>query len=82
MIALFAVVAYLSQLNNDKERTISVLDETGYLNDIFENTENTTYTNLTGLSLEDAIALVKEKEDYGLLHIDKCRFIRVNFWKC
>ena len=71
MIALIAVVAYLSQLNNDKKRTISVLDETGYLTDVFQNSENTTYTNLTGLSLTDAITLVKEKEDYGLLHIAK-----------
>ncbi len=69
MIALFAVVAYLSQLNNDKQRTISILDETGYLTEIFENSENTTYTKLNGLSLEDAVALVKEKEDYGLLYI-------------
>ncbi|WP_178983852.1 ABC transporter permease [Winogradskyella helgolandensis] len=71
MIALIAVVAYLSQLNNDKERTISILDETGYVKDVFQNTEFTTYTNLTGLSLEDAIALVKEKEDYGLLYVGK-----------
>ena len=69
MIALIAIVAYLSELNNDKQRTISVLDETGFLRDVFANTENTYYTNLNGLSLEDAIALVKEKEDYGLLHI-------------
>ncbi|NRD19605.1 ABC transporter permease [Winogradskyella eckloniae] len=69
MIALVAVVAYLSQLNNDKQRTISILDETGYLKDIFDNTENTTYTNLSGLSLTDALVVVKEKEDYGLLHI-------------
>ncbi|REE24757.1 ABC-2 type transport system permease protein [Winogradskyella pacifica] len=71
MIALFAVVAYLSQLNNDKERTISILDDTGYLEEVFQNTEFTTYTNLNGLSLDDAIALVKEKEDYGLLYIGK-----------
>ncbi|MBC3847301.1 ABC transporter permease [Winogradskyella echinorum] len=69
MIALIAVVAYLSQLNNDKERTISILDETGYFKDVFQNTENTIYTKLNGLSLEDAIALVKEKEDYGLLYV-------------
>ncbi len=69
MIVLIAVVAYLSQLNNDKQRIISVLDETGYLSDLFENTDHTTYTNLSGLSFDDAIALVKEKEDYGLLHI-------------
>lgn len=69
MIALIAVVAYLSQLNNDKQRTISVLDETGYLEGVFQNTDNTTYTNLSGMRFNDAIALVKEKEDYGLLHI-------------
>ncbi len=71
MIALVALVAYLSQLNNDKLRTISVLDETGLLNDVFENTENTNYTMLNELSLEEAKILVKEKEDYGLLYISK-----------
>ncbi|WP_299362585.1 ABC transporter permease [Winogradskyella sp.] len=71
MIALIAVVAYLSQLNNDKKRTISVLDETGYLKDVFQNTENTTYNNLSDFSLEEAMTLVKETEEYGLLHIDK-----------
>jgi len=69
MIALVAVVAYLSQLNNDKQRTISILDESGYLSDVFQNTDNTTYTNLSGLNFNDAIALVKEKDDYGLLYI-------------
>ena len=39
MIVLFAVVAYLSQLNNNKVKTISVLDESGLVQDIFQNTE-------------------------------------------
>lgn len=69
MIALIAVVAYLSQLNNDKKRTISILDETGYITEGFKNTENTTYSQLRGLSLDDAITLVKESEGYGLLYI-------------
>ncbi|MDH7911205.1 ABC transporter permease [Winogradskyella sp. SYSU M77433] len=69
MIALIAVVAYLSQLNNDKKRTISILDETGYITEGFKNTENTTYSQLTGLSLDDAITLVKESDGYGLLYI-------------
>lgn len=69
MIALIALVSYLSQINSDKKRTISVLDETGYLIDIFESTDNTTYLKLTGLNLDDAKEIVKEKEDYGLLYI-------------
>ncbi len=71
MIALIAVVAYLSQLNNDKKRTITVLDESGYLKDVFQNTENTTYNNLEDFSLEEAVALVKETEGYGLLYVEK-----------
>ena len=29
IVGIFSLVAYLSQLNNDKERVISVLDESG-----------------------------------------------------
>ncbi|WP_040279820.1 ABC transporter permease [Psychroserpens damuponensis] len=71
MVALFAVVAYLSQLNNDKERTIAVLDETGVLSSVFENTEHTTYTILTDTNLKTAKELTKAKEDFGLLYIEK-----------
>ena len=71
MIALIAVVAYLSQLNNDKKRTITVLDESGFLKDIFQSTENTTYNNLEDFSLEEAVTLVKETEGYGLLYVEK-----------
>nr|WP_321225523.1 ABC transporter permease [uncultured Psychroserpens sp.] len=71
MVALFAVVAYLSQLNNDKERTIAVLDETGVLSEEFVNTEHTTYTILTDTNLETAKELTKAKEDFGLLYISK-----------
>ena len=69
MIALFAVVAYLAQLNNSKERTISILDESGQISSIFKNTENTTYNVLSNISLEDAKMQVEEKDEYGLLHI-------------
>ncbi|TBN06624.1 ABC transporter permease [Hyunsoonleella flava] len=69
MIALISVVAYLSQLNNDKVRTISILDESGKVKDIFESTDNTTYNKLDGMSLEDAKTLVTETSGYGLLHI-------------
>jgi len=59
MIGLIALVAYLSQLNKDKERTISILDESGYLEGVFKNSENTTYHYLLGMDLEAAITLVK-----------------------
>ncbi|MBU2940238.1 ABC transporter permease [Lacinutrix sp. C3R15] len=70
-IALIAVVAYLSQLNNNKTRTISVLDASGLVTDIFQNTEHTTYNILNNVSLEEAKTIVEEAETYGLLYIPK-----------
>jgi len=70
MIALFSVVGYLSQLNNNKERTIAILDESGLVIEVFKNTETTTYNILSNTSLETAKKRVEEKEEYGLLHIE------------
>lgn len=71
MIALISVVAYLSQLNSDKKRTISIVDESGLFSETFKNTENTTYNYVNGASLEEAKTTVKDKEQYGLLYIGK-----------
>ena len=69
VVALFSVVAYLAQLNSNKERTISILDDTGILAEAFKNTENTTYEIIDDSSLDTALELVKAKKNYGLLHI-------------
>ncbi|WP_204345598.1 ABC transporter permease [Psychroserpens algicola] len=71
MVALIAVVAYLSQLNNDKDRHISILDETGVLSEVFVDKEHTKYTILTDTNLETAKELIKSNEDFGLLYIEK-----------
>ncbi|KJD34699.1 ABC transporter permease [Tamlana nanhaiensis] len=71
MIVLVLVVAYLSQINNDKVRVISVLDESGLVQDSFKNSDNTTYNLLSGMSLNDAKKLTEEAEMYGLLHIEQ-----------
>ncbi|MFL0354652.1 ABC transporter permease [Xanthomarina sp. GH4-25] len=70
MIALIAVVAYLSQINNNKERTISILDESGILKSSFTDTESIKYNILENISLEDAKKNVNENEEYGLLYIE------------
>ena len=70
MIALIAIVAYLSQLNNNSERNISILDESGLLQSAFKDSENIKYTVLDGLSLDEAKQIVKEQENYGLLYIE------------
>lgn len=73
MILLISVVAYLSQVNNDKKRSISILDESGYLAEVFEDTENTTYVPLSNMDLNQAIEAVKLSEGYGLLYIGATR---------
>ena len=69
MIALIGVVAYLTQINSSKERTIAVLDESGQLETVFENTEYTTYEIFKGISIETAKQQIKEEGQYGLLYI-------------
>ena len=43
MVGIFTLVAYLSQINNDSVRTISVLDESGLFLNQFEDTEHLKY---------------------------------------
>ncbi|WMI65653.1 ABC transporter permease [Aestuariibaculum sp. YM273] len=69
MIILVSVVAYLTQLNNEKVRTISVLDESGLVQNIFKSNDKTTYNILNEMSLGDAKVFAKETEAYGLLYI-------------
>lgn len=71
MIVLISVVAYLSELNNDKVRTITILDASGLVQDVFESTYNTKYNFLENMSLNDAKKLVKETNSTGLLYVDK-----------
>ncbi|MCW5519234.1 ABC transporter permease [Aureitalea sp. L0-47] len=71
MVGIFTLVAYLSQLNNDKVRTISVLDESGMFSDEFESDENLIYKMIVGTQLEEAKKSVEASGDYGLLYIPK-----------
>ena len=50
MVAIFSLVAYLSQLNNDKIRFISVLDESGLFLNQFENNDNLKFQMLEGMT--------------------------------
>ena len=71
MIGLIALVAYLSQLNNTKDRHVSIIDETGLFSSVFTDSEHLKYSYLTDINLENAKDLVNSKEEYGLLYIQK-----------
>ena len=69
MIGLFSLVAYLSQLNNTKQKNITVLDESGQLESIFSDKETVKYTILDTITLDNAKAIVEAQDSYGLLYI-------------
>ena len=76
-VAIFALIGFLTQLNNDGVKTISVLDESSLFISEFENTENTKYDILTGVNLEDAKELVRQAKNYGLLYIPQAESVDV-----
>lgn len=71
IIGLITLVTYLSQLNNEKARVITVLDQSGLVKNSFENTEHTTYKFLENISVSKAKKLVKQTGSLGLLYIEK-----------
>ena len=71
MVGIFALVAYLSQLNNDKVHTISVMDESGYFDDYFEDNENVKFQMITEITLTEAKLNAENSDNYGLLYIPK-----------
>ena len=71
MVGLISLVAYLSQLNNDTVRTISVLDESGLFLDQFQDRDNLKFQLLTDVSLDEAKSSAENGEVYGLLFIPK-----------
>ena len=68
-VGIFALVAYLSSLNNDTVRNISVLDESGLFVGEFSNTPHTRYKILANTNLQEAKKQTETSEAYGLLYI-------------
>jgi ABC-2 type transport system permease protein len=74
MVGLFSLIAYLSQLNEDKSYHIAVLDESGLVASDFLNEKESTkiiFETLADVSLENAKKLVQESKKYGLIYIPK-----------
>jgi len=70
-VGIFALVAYLSNLNSDTVRKISVLDESGLFTEEFNSTPHLQYKLLKETSLPEAKKEAESKEIYGLLYIPK-----------
>lgn len=70
-VGIFALVAYLSSLNNDTIRRITVLDESGLFVDEFSSTPHLRYNVLSNGNLTDAKNQAETAEIYGFLYIPK-----------
>ncbi len=69
LVGMMMLVAYLATLNNSEEHQIGINDLSGVFQNEFRDAPGVSFIELSSLSLEDAKALVLEKEYYGLLHI-------------
>ena len=70
-VGIFALVAYLSSVNNETIRTINVLDESGLFAEEFVSSPHTRYKMLFDVPLQDAKTEAEKSEIYGLLYIPK-----------
>lgn len=70
-VGIFGLVAYLSSVNSDTVRNISVLDESGLFMDEFVSSPHTRYKMLHGIPLEVAKKEAESADIYGLLYIPK-----------
>jgi ABC-2 type transport system permease protein len=69
IVGLIFFLGYLSSLNNETVKNISVVDETGFVYENLNSSEFLKYNLLDNLSLEEAKIISETKSDYGLIHI-------------
>lgn len=69
MVAMVFLVAYLTRLNDNEKRIISVLNESEYFAASFTSKESTGFVQLKDVSLNEAIASTLDMGYYGLLYI-------------
>ena len=63
-------IGWLTSVNNERIKTISVVDNTGYIYDKLKSSNSIKYELLGDFSLEEARIISDTKSDYGLLYIN------------
>ena len=67
-------IGWLTSVNNERIKTISVVDNTGYIYDKLKSSNSIKYELLGDFSLEEAKIISDTKSDYGLLYINNLEF--------
>ena len=63
------LLSFLTSINNDSSKTISVVDNTGYIYQMLDSSSDIIYDLITDSSLDDAKEISRNNSDYGLLYI-------------
>ena len=70
IITLFIfLISYLTSINNDTIKVISVVDKTGYFTNSLDSSNDLKFEFINDFDLEEAKLVSKTKADYGLLYI-------------
>ena len=69
IVGLIFFLGYLSSLNNETVKNISVVDETGFVYENLNSSEFLKYNLLENFSFDEAKIISETKSDYGLIHI-------------
>ena len=69
LAGLTFLLSFLSSVNNDSSKTISVVDNTGYIYENLDSSDDIIYDLITDSSLDDAKEISRNNSDYGLLYI-------------
>ena len=64
------LLSFLSSVNNDTSKTISVVDNTGYIYQKLDSSTDIIYDLIEDASLDEAKEISRNKSDYGLLYIN------------
>ena len=64
------LLSFLSSVNNDTSKTISVVDNTGYIYQKLDSSTDIIYDLIEDTSLDEAKEISRNKSDYGLIYIN------------
>ncbi|GMN07312.1 ABC transporter permease [Croceitalea sp. MTPC5] len=71
MVGMIVLIAYLTKLNDNEKRIITVLNESDYFSNSFYASESLSYIEFKNLSFEEAKDSTLTMGTYGLLYIPK-----------
>ena len=69
LAGLTFLLSFLSSVNNDSSKTISVVDNTGYIYQNLDSSDDIIYDLIIDSSLDKAKEISRNNSDYGLLYI-------------